>query len=362
MYPFSAIVGQEDAKLALAIGAVDPGIGGILLSGVKGTGKSTLVRAFAEVLPELPVRSDCRFHCLVREERFLCDACRQATLSGEQVPVRSIRSRIVTVPLGTTEDRLLGTVSLEALLQDGRERFQPGLLAEANNQILYVDEVNLLPDSITDDILDSAASGFNTVEREGISITHPARFTLVGTMNPEEGQLRPQILDRFALSVTIETITDPALRTEIISRSLASEADPKGFQEAFSRQDDRLRQNILEAKTRLDKVQVPLWVLRTVASAMASLQVDGQRPDIVTLRAAIAVAALDGRSSVDRETLLRAAPLAVCHRTRSGGFSQPPSPDEVRTALTEAEKGLDKGSRDAMWSVPAFLEDLRWKS
>ncbi len=359
MYPFSAIVGQEEAKLALAIGAVDPGIGGILLSGVKGTGKSTLVRSFSGVLPDMSVSNNCRFSCLIDSDRYLCDDCRRVLESGEQLTSRTIKPRIVTVPLGITEDRLLGTIDIEILLKEGREQFQPGLLAETNNHILYVDEVNLLPDSITDDILDSAACGFNTVEREGVSVTHPARFTLIGTMNPEEGQLRPQILDRFALSVPIETITDPEARAEIISRALAFEADPAGFAEVFSKQDDSLKKRIRTAKRVVGDIEIPMWIMQAVAGAMAALQVDGQRPDIVTLRASIAIAALDDKASVDKDSLMKAAPLAVCHRTRSGGFTQPPSPDEVITALDDAAKNLGKLDPKRMWNSSKFIESLR---
>jgi magnesium chelatase subunit D len=353
MFPFSAIVGQEDAKLALAIGAIDPGIGGILLSGVKGTGKSTLVRSFLGVLPSVEVFSGCRYGCLAGS-RFLCASC--AGVTGEPVFVTA-PPRLVTVPLGITEDRLLGTLNMEVLLKEGREVFSPGLLADANNQILYVDEVNLLPDNITDDILDSAACGLNTVEREGVSVTHPARFTLVGTMNPEEGQLRPQILDRFALSVSVETVRDPARRAEIISRTLAFEADPAGFTDVFSKRDQALKTSINRARRLLGDVRVPVWVLHAVAGAMNELGVDGQRPDIVTIRAASAIAALEGKEVVDRESLSKAAKLAVCHRTRCGGFSQPPTREEVTTMLEKAEKDLGKRDRSLLWDRSQYNAD-----
>jgi Mg-chelatase subunit ChlI len=320
MLPFAALVGQEDARLALMLAAVDPGIGGVLLSGVKGTGKSTIVRSFAEALPDALKVDGCRFGCQPDAGRFICAECR-----GK-----------LDVPLGVTEDMLLGTVDVEKLLSEGREEFQPGLLAKANGQILYIDEVNLLPDSITDDILDAAAMGFNTVEREGVSVTHPARFTLVGTMNPEEGQLRPQILDRFALSVLITTLGDPDQRAEIVRRCLAYERKPDEFVKSFWEATLDCRRRISAARDRLPGIGLPLWAIDAVSSAMSRLGVDGLRPDLVTIRTALANAALRGGSEVEIGDLQASAPLAVCHRTRSGGFDQPPDRKAVLDALSEA--------------------------
>ncbi len=335
MLPFTALVGQEEAKLALVLAAVDPGMGGVLLSGVKGTGKSTLVRSFAEVLPDIECIEGCRFGCQPSMGRFVCEACLSALGRGTASTVR-LRPSVVNVPLGVTEDMLLGSIDIEKLLSEGREEFQPGLLARANGRILYIDEVNLLPDSIADDILDSAAMGFNTVEREGVSVTHPARFTLVGTMNPEEGQLRPQILDRFALSAGIGTLSDPARRAEIVRRTLSEERDPGGFEKAFSRATEALRGRIAAARDLLPSVLVPSRTVAAVAAAMARLGVDGLRPDIVTVRAAAANAALRGAREVGDQDLRTVAPLAVCHRTRGGGFESPPDAKTLAAALEEA--------------------------
>jgi len=345
MYPFSGIVGQENAKLALAIAAVDPGIGGVLLSGMKGTGKSTLVRSFREILPPQEVIENCVFGCMPSEELYLCADCRKLLTCNEEPTILSRKPSIVTVPLGVTEDRLLSTINVEKLLQKGIHEFQPGLLAEANNQVLYVDEVNLLSDSVTDDILDACAGGFNTVEREGVSVTHPARFILVGTMNPEEGNLRPQILDRFAMAVDIFTETNPLRRIKIIERNLSWETNPERFNRAFGRADGKLRKTISSARSRLSDVSLPVPMIETVAESMAQLKVDGQRPDLATIRAARAWTALEDRGAVDLDALMAVAPLCVCHRTRSGGLEQPPDPDELLEVLRESYSSRLENSR-----------------
>ena len=345
MFPFSGIVGQDEAKLALAIAAVDPGMGGVLLSGMKGTGKSTLVRSFVDILPDRKVVENCLYGCTGVNDGFLCDDCRQALESGNLPDIISVRPKLITVPLGVTEDRLLGTIDVELLLREGMQKFQPGLMAGANNQVLYVDEVNLLPDNITDDVLDACASDFNTVEREGISLTHPARFILVGTMNPEEGNLRPQILDRFAMSVDIRTERDPALRIEIIERTLAYENDRDRFNRAHEKTILRLRKTISAARLRLHDVKLPVAAIETVAESMSELNVDGQRPDIVMIRAAIAWSALEGKHEVNSEALLKVAPLCVCHRTRSGGMDQPPTRDELMEQVkTHSSKAWKSGN------------------
>jgi len=352
VFPFSAIVGQNQAKLAMTLALIDPGMGGVLLSGVKGTAKSTLVRALPGIVPPFRVRSGCRYHCNADSTRNLCEDCAR----GRGDPV-DFQPSIVTVPLGTTEDSLLGSIDMEKLLRDGTVRFEAGLLGDANNQILYVDEVNLLPDSIADDLLDACASGWNTVERESVSVTHPAGFTLVGTMNPEEGRLRPQLLDRFALSVGIGTITDPEQRTEIISRSLSFSANPEAFAAAFTRHDESLKSRISTARRRLDQVKIRLVTLWTVAGAMASLELDGQRPDIVTLRAARALAALEGAPAIELDHLVRVAPMTVMHRTRGGGFSQPPGEEDVADALHRAAiAGEKKEGAQTAWAWDRCLE------
>ena len=357
MFPFSGIVGQNDAKLALAIAAVDPGMGGVLLSGMKGTGKSTLVRSFTGILPDRKVVENCPYGCSGLNDAFLCNECRNALESGNLPESISMRPELVTVPLGVTEDRLLGTIDVELLLREGLQKFKPGLMARANNQTLYVDEVNLLPDNITDDILDACASGFNTVEREGISVTHPARFILIGTMNPEEGNLRPQILDRFAMSVDIRTESDPKLRIEIIERTLAYESDRKRFNRAHEKAVLRLRKIISAARFRLHDVKLPSAAIETVAEAMSELKVDGQRPDLVMIRAAIAWTALEGKPEVVSDALLKVAPLCVCHRTRSGGMNQPPSRDELLEQVKSQADRIWKSNRGSYYDPETILAD-----
>ncbi len=357
MFPFSGIVGQEDAKLALAIAAVDPGMGGVLLSGMKGTGKSTLVRSFVDILPDRTVIENCPYGCTGLNDGFLCNDCRQA-LAGESHPESIIkRPELITVPLGVTEDRLLGTIDIELLLRQGEQKFQPGLMARANNQILYVDEVNLLPDNITDDVLDACASGFNTVEREGVSVTHPARFILIGTMNPEEGNLRPQILDRFAMSVDIKTERDPADRIEIIERTLAYESDRERFSRAHEKAVMRLRATISAARSKLNSVKLPLAAIETVAGAMSELNVDGQRPDIVMIRSAVAWSALEGKTEVTPDALLKVAPLCVCHRTRSGGMEQPPSSDELLEQVKKHSSAAWKQEKNRYYNPEISLTE-----
>jgi len=357
MFPFSAIVGQEEAKLALLLSAVDPEIGGVLLSGVKGTGKSTLVRSFAAILPEIDVVEGCPYHCDPSSERGLCEKCKRRSDSGEELPLISFSPRIITVPLGTTEDRLLGTIDVEKMLREGEAHFEPGLLAEANNQVLYIDEVNLLPDNITDDILDSVAIGFNTIEREGLSIVHPANFSLVGTMNPEEGQLRPQILDRFALSVKIDTVKKPQLREVIVERAISYSFAREKFERAFAKSDHILKERIEEGRNNLKDIKIPGWAIKSVATAMSQLGVDGQRPDIVAIKSAIAYAALEGDSRVDKEHLKKSVPMAVCHRTRNGGFDPPATPEETVAALDESINTVKKGeSKTESMILSAFAD------
>ncbi|RLE74651.1 MAG: magnesium chelatase ATPase subunit I [Thermoprotei archaeon] len=334
--PFAAFVGMEELKRALLALAVDPGIGGLLISGPKGTGKSSIVRAFAELLPEIEVVADCPFNCDPRRVDMMCDVCRSRVERGERLPVARVRMRVVDLPVGATEDMVLGTINLERTLREGRVVFEPGLLGRANRQILYVDEVNLLPDHIVDAILDAAASGWNVVEREGVSLRHPSRFILVGTMNPEEGELRPQLLDRFAICVRVETIRDPRLRAEIVRRNLELESDPAGFAKRWEREQERLRRSIERARSILPSVKVPDHVISSVVRACAALEVDGYRPDITAVRVARALAALDGRREVTHEDALSGLLLALAHRTRAGGLKPPPSEDEVISAYSEA--------------------------
>ena len=256
IYPFSAIVGQEKMKLALILNVINPKIGGVLLRGEKGTGKSLAVRALANLLPEIDIVAECTFHCDPTRPKDMCDACSTKTAKGEKLPTAKRPVSVVELPIGATEDRLVGTIDIEKAIKKGEKHFDPGILAEANRNILYIDEVNLLDDHLVDVLLDAAAMGVNFVEREGISFSHPAQFVLVGTMNPEEGELRPQLLDRFALSVEIKGIPYREARAEIVRRRVAFENDPASFIEAQHDAQEQLRRKIVEASHLLPKVKL----------------------------------------------------------------------------------------------------------
>ena len=342
VYPFTAIVGQSELKLALLLNAVNPLIGGVLIRGPKGTGKSTAVRALADILPEIEVVRGCPFNCNPHDPTNMCESCLERYESGDPLEVERRKMRVITLPIGSTEDRVIGSLDIEKAITEGVRALQPGLLAEANQNILYIDEVNLLPDHITDSILDAAASGWNVVEREGVSVAHPARFILVGTMNPEEGELRPQLADRFALHISVEGIYDEEQRMEIIKRNIEFGEDPIGFKERWRSEQEELRRRIIRARELLRKVVVPNELLRAVASACITLHVDGHRPDIATVRAAKALAALEGRTRVEPRDILRVAAMAVGYRTRGGGFEEPARPEEIREAFSSA---MERASR-----------------
>ncbi len=321
-YPFTAIVGQEEMKLALILNAINPKLGGVLIRGEKGTAKSTAVRALADLLPENQVVADCRFGCDPDDITTMCSSCRERLERGEVLPRAWQKMRVVDLPVSATEDRVVGTLDLEEAIKKGEKRFEPGVLAEANRGILYVDEVNLLDDHIVDVLLDSAAMGVNTVEREGVSFSHPANFILVGTMNPEEGELRPQLLDRFGLCVQIEGLHDPAQRVEVIRRRVAFEEDPAGFCAAWEEEQEKLRQQILEAKKILSRVKVPDEMLYLIARTAIEMGVDGHRADIIMLKAAKTMAALRGREEVTEDDIRATADLALRHRMRRKPFQE----------------------------------------
>lgn len=329
VFPFTAIVDQDLLKLALILNAINPKIGGLLVRGEKGSGKSTVVRALADLLPEIKVVKDCPFNCNPEDPTNMCDVCRERFERGEKLPVERRKMQVITLPIGATEDRVIGSLDIEKALKEGVRALQPGILAEANQNILYVDEINLLPDHIVDDILDAAASGWNIVEREGISIAHPSRFILVGTMNPEEGELRPQLLDRLPLSITIRGIQDEDLRVEVIKKNLEFAEDPIGFRKKYENQQRELRERIRKAIEILPNVQVPDPIFKAVAKLCLTLQVDGHRPDIIIVQTARTLAAFQGRTIVGPEDINIAAKLALGHRTRQGGFEEPASPDEI---------------------------------
>ncbi|HZE21499.1 MAG TPA: ATP-binding protein, partial [Desulfobaccales bacterium] len=341
VYPFAALVGQERLKQALILNAVNPLIGGVLIRGEKGTAKSTAARGLAELLPPMAAVADCPFHCHPEMPKLMCDACRQRRAQGEVLPRRDRPMPVVDLPLGTTEDRLLGTIDLEKAIKSGEKHFEPGLLAAANRGILYVDEVNLLDDHLVDVLLDAAAMGVNVVEREGISFIHPARFILVGTMNPEEGELRPQLLDRFGLCVEVAGLHALPDRMAVVERRLAFEADPEGFAARWQEEQEVIRRAILEAGERLPRVSFTRDLLRLITAICVDQGVDGHRADIYMLKVAQTLAAYRGREVVTPEDVRPAAALVLPHRLRRQPFSES-ALDETRLEETfrkQAEEG-----------------------
>ncbi|MFN8522385.1 MAG: putative cobaltochelatase [Chloroflexota bacterium] len=331
-YPFTALVGQEQMKLALLLNAVNPALGGVLIRGEKGTAKSTAVRALASLLPEIGAVTGCRFNCDPAAIDERCPDC--AERRSHQSGRRSVP--LVNLPVGATEDRLSGTIDLEAAIGEGRRRFEPGLLAAANRGILYVDEVNLLSDHLVDVLLDAAAMGQNYVEREGISISHAARFILVGTMNPEEGDLRPQLLDRFALAVEVGGLPDRAERAEVVRRRIAFEQDPVAFAAAWHAAEQAERARILAAQALLPTVALDDRMLGLITHLCCDFQVDGLRADIVMYKTASTLAAYAGRATVIEEDVQRAAELALPHRRRRKPFEDPRlDPDQISKSMDD---------------------------
>jgi len=341
IFPFTAIVGQERMKRALVLNAVSPQIGGVLIRGERGTAKSTAARALAALLPEIMTVADCRFSCDPLHPETWCDECRKRSEADEHLPTASRRIRLVNLPVSATEDRVVGTLDIEKAIQEGKRYFDAGVLAAANRGILYVDEVNLLDDHVVDLLLDSAAMGVNVVEREGISFTHPARFILIGTMNPEEGDLRPQLLDRFALCVDVHGIATPAERMSILERHLEYESDPVAFCEKWQEQENGLTDEIERGRELLGQVRYTRQDMATIATLTANLQVDGHRADLVILKTARAHAAFEGREAVEERDILLAAELALPHRLRRGPFQ------EAQVSLSSLEDRLEQARADA---------------
>ncbi|MGQ9710296.1 MAG: magnesium chelatase subunit D family protein [Anaerolineae bacterium] len=316
IFPFTAIVNQDLMRRALILNAVYPQIGGVLIRGERGTGKSTAARALAALLPEIEVVTDCPFSCDPDQPATWCTLCKERAAAGETLPRTRRRTRFVDLPVSATEDRVVGTLDIERAIQKGERHFEPGVLAAANRGVLYVDEVNLLDDHVVDILLDAAAMGINVVEREGISFSHPARFILIGTMNPEEGDLRPQLLDRFALCVDIRSVHDPEARMLIIERNLAFESDPEGFYEEWLPREETLSREIAQARQLLPQVRYTRGDLAVIAAMMAEMRVDGHRPDMVILKTARANAAFEGHTRITDRDILLAAELALPHRLR----------------------------------------------
>ncbi|GAB2231353.1 hypothetical protein Droror1_Dr00010359 [Drosera rotundifolia] len=316
VYPFAAIVGQDEMKLCLLLNVIDPKIGGVMIMGDRGTGKSTTVRSLVDLLPEIRVVSGDPFNSDPEDPELMALEVREKALRGEELHVSFTKINMVDLPLGATEDRVCGTIDIEKALTEGVKAFEPGLLAKANRGILYVDEVNLLDDHLVDVLLDSAASGWNTVEREGISISHPARFILIGSGNPEEGELRPQLLDRFGMHAQVGTVRDAELRVKIVEERARFDRNPKDFRESYKEEQEKLQQQISAARSCLPQVQIDHDLRVKISKVCAELNVDGLRGDIVTNRAAKALAALKGRDKVTAEDIATVIPNCLRHRLR----------------------------------------------
>mmetsp|Transcript_5543 Transcript_5543/g.12268 ORF Transcript_5543/g.12268 Transcript_5543/m.12268 type:complete len:392 (-) Transcript_5543:759-1934(-) len=329
-FPFVKIAGQEEMKLALCLNIVDPNIGGVLIMGDRGTAKSVAVRAMVDLLPELDVVENDPFNSDPYDPKLMGPDALMRYRNGEKLPVGKAKTPLVELPLGATEDRVCGTIDIEKALTEGVKAFEPGLLAKANRGILYVDEVNLLDDHLVDVLLDSAASGWNTVEREGISISHPARFILVGSGNPEEGELRPQLLDRFGMHAQIGTVKEPKLRVQIVSQRQIFDEDPSSFRAKYEEQQNALTARIVEARKLLKASEVNYDYRVKISQVCSELNVDGIRGDIVTNRAAKALAAFEGRSEVTPEDIYRVIPLCLRHRLRKDPLAQIDDGDKVR--------------------------------
>ena len=316
VFPFTAIVGQEEMKLALLLNVIDPKIGGVMIMGDRGTGKSTTIRALADLLPEIEVVANDPFNSDPQDADLMSEEIKQKL--EQKLPIDIVKQKVqmVDLPLGATEDRVCGTIDIEKALSEGVKAFEPGLLAKANRGILYVDEVNLLDDHLVDVLLDSAASGWNTVEREGISIRHPARFVLVGSGNPEEGELRPQLLDRFGMHAEIHTVKEPNLRVQIVEQRAAFDANPPEFSDKYQQEQEELQNKLVQAQKLLPQVNMDYDLRVKISEVCSELDVDGLRGDIVTNRAAKALAAFEGRTEVTVDDIRRVIILCLRHRLR----------------------------------------------
>ena len=335
VFPFTAIVGQEEMKLALQLNVIDPKIGGVMIMGDRGTGKSTTIRALADLLPEIEIVKDDPFNSHKSDLDLMSDEVKTAIQNSQNIETEFIKIPMVDLPLGATEDRVCGTIDIEKALTEGVKAFEPGLLAKANRGILYVDEVNLLDDHLVDILLDSAASGWNTVEREGISIRHPARFVLVGSGNPEEGELRPQLLDRFGMHAEIRTVKDPKLRVKVVEERTSFDQTPDIWVENYEKQQQKLRDKIVEAQNLLSSVELDYNLRLKISEVCSRLDVDGLRGDIVTNRAAKAFAAYDGRTTVTIDDIATVITLCLRHRLRKDPLESIDSGDKVSKVFKE---------------------------
>jgi magnesium chelatase subunit I len=335
VFPFTAIVGQEEMKLALVLNVIDPKIGGVIIMGDRGTGKSTTIRAITDILPEIQVVADDPFNSDPNDFELMSDDVRRLVESGESLKISFKNVPMVDLPLGATEDRVCGTIDIEKALTEGVKAFEPGLLAKANRGLLYVDEVNLLDDHLVDILLDSAASGWNTVEREGISIRHPARFVLVGSGNPEEGELRPQLLDRFGMHSEIRTVRDPELRVQIVEQRADFDKNPMDCLKKYKNQQDAFKETIVAAQKLLPETTIDYALRVKISQVCGELDVDGLRGDIVTNRAARAYAAYQKRTEVTVEDIQKVITMCLRHRLRKDPLETIDSGDKVQKVFEE---------------------------
>ena len=344
VYPFTAIVGQEDMKLGLILNASDPYIAGVLIRGQKGTAKSTAVRGLSDLLPEIEIVTGCPFNCDPDNLREMCRACQQAVEEGQTLPRLHKKMTVVELPVSATEDRVVGSLDIHKALKEGIRALHPGVLAEANRNILYIDEVNLLDDHVANVLLDAAAMGVNIIEREGVSLHHPARFILVGTMNPEEGELRPQLLDRFGLCVEVKGLIDKEDRAEVVTQREEFDKDPWAFVAKYEEAQADLRDRIVKARELVKDVSISEERLDSVAEVCANLGIDTLRADIVVTKAAKALAALDGRIEVDDQDIIKAMELALPHRLRKKPFEKVASKKEILEFLGQMSEDTHQES------------------
>jgi len=357
IYPFTAIVGQEDMKLGLILNAIDTTIGGVLVRGEKGTAKSTAVRALSSLLPEIEVVAGCPFNCDPDNLREMCRTCQQRVEQGEALPRRHKKMSVVELPVSATEDGVVGSLDIQKALKEGIRALHPGVLAEANRNILYIDEVNLLDDHVANVLLDAAAMGVNVIEREGVSLRHPARFILVGTMNPEEGELRPQLLDRFGLCVEVKGLEDKEDRAEVVRRREDFDKEPWTFAAKHEAAQEDLRQRLVRARQKLVNISISPQRLDSIAEVCANLRIETLRADIVATKSAKALAALDGRTEVDDQNILKAMELALPHRLRKKPFEKVVSKQEILRTVEHMVEGDDgKSLSEKTFKVDSSLK------
>ncbi len=343
VFPFAAVIGQAEMKLALLLNVIDPRIGGVMIMGDRGTGKSTTIRALADLLPEINVVQGDPYNSSLDDPDLQSSDVQQQIDLGQELPSEKKKVPMVDLPLGATEDRLCGTIDIEKALSEGIRAFEPGLLAKANRGLLYVDEVNLLDDHLVDVLLDSAASGWTTVEREGVSIRHPARFVLIGSGNPEEGELRPQLLDRFGMSVEVRTVREPELRVQVVDQRTAFDNDPDSFVSEIQTSQDALQRKVIAAQEILQSVSIDDDLRLKISAICGELDVDGLRGDIVTNRSARALAAFEARKEVTEEDIARVISCSLRHRLRKDPLEQIDSGDRVIKAFC---KVFDRNDQD----------------